>query len=163
MVAKLKLKMGLTRVSAPLYPSEPGFVNAVNEQLKMLADEVQSICDQFEEVSPDIMLEALRPTFQKSQRYCPVKSGELKDSGYLEVTSSSKNPRVEMGYAKGGNPRYAVYVHEILDYAHAPPTRAKWLQAALMEDLDQILLRLGSGYAEFAAFYGTPSPGGYYG
>lgn len=149
-VRKLKLRMGLERVSKPLYPSEPGFVESVNRQLKALEDDVIDIMKQFEDASPDIMMEALEPNFEQSKVYCPKQTGALVNSGYLENTTFRGQPRVEIGYAKGGNPRYAVMVHENLDRYHAPPTQAKFLERAIMEDLDGIYQRLGWGYQEFA-------------
>lgn len=117
-----------------------------------LANELIAILDQFVDASEEIMLEAMRPTFEKSQTYCPVESGRLKKTGYLEVVPFRGKPRVEIGYGKGQNPRnrigrnYTAYVHEMIDLKHQPPTRAKWLQAAVMEDLELIHRRLGYGY-----------------
>jgi hypothetical protein len=143
-----KLVCGKLRVSKPVYPSEPGYVAAVNAQMKELATILQSVFDQFEAVSPNVCLEAVQPTFELSQYYVPVKTSDLKNSGYCEITGS-KGRVVEVGYAKGGSPHYAMYVHEILEYHHEPPTRSKFLQAAMMEDLSNIYQRLSWSYAEF--------------
>lgn len=150
MATRLKLKMGLTRVSKPIYASEPGFVQKVNRQMDALKDDLQYIMDQFADVTPDVVLEALQPTFEKSQVYVPKKTGDLKESGYLEVTSRSRSaPSVEMGYGRGGDPRYAVYVHELTTYHHEAPTRAKFLEAAINEDTYQIIDRIFAGYSRF--------------
>jgi hypothetical protein len=117
--------------------------------LKDLQDAFQSLIDQFEGVTPEIMLNAVQPTFQKSQEYCPTDTGALKSSGYAEITSTARGGRVEVGYAKGGSPPYAVYVHENLSNFHRPPTRAKWLQAAMLEDLTSIFTRIQNGYYQF--------------
>lgn len=147
----VSLKVGKIRTTAPKFPSEPGYVQSVNTQLKDLQRSLQSIFDQFENASPSIMLDAVQPTFNKSQEYCPVRTGALRASGYAEITGTGKRPRVEVGYAKGGNPPYAVFVHEMTGIPHRPPTRSKWLQAALMEDLSVIKDRLTSLYRNFMA------------
>lgn len=141
--------MGLTRLSKPRYASEPGFVDAVNRQMKTIRDDLEYIFEQFEDATPEIMLEAMRPTFEKSQRYVPKDTMALHDSGYLEIAKRGKNSRVEIGYAKGGNPRYAPYVHEMLSHKHAAPTRAKFLSSAVDEDLYEIIDRLADGYKRF--------------
>lgn len=149
MIPKLKLKMGLTSVRTPRWPSEPGFVSAMNAQIKELMQELESIIGQFEDVTPEIAKEALEPTFEKSKVYCPKDTHALVNSGYLEVISKGKRPYVEMGYAKGGNPRYGVYVHEMVEQPHAHPTRSKFLQAAISEDIGLLKARIEDGYREF--------------
>lgn len=91
-----------------------------------------------EGVLPETLLEALEPTFEKSQVYCPIDKGNMRASGYLEITSFRGEARVEIGYGRGGNPDYTAKQHENLEYKHKEPTRAKWLQVALEEDADQI-------------------------
>lgn len=147
---RIKLGLGLQRVTSPRYPSEPGYVQQMNAQVKALTDELLSIIDQFEEVTEDIMLEVLEPTFEKAKYYTPVDTRELVESAYLEKASFRGKPRVEMGFARGGFPRYAVYVHEIPEYRHEAPTRYKFLEQALKEDLSSILARLASSYRGFA-------------
>lgn len=89
-----------------------------------------------------ILVDALRPTFEKSQDYVPVKYGTLRDSGYLQARGMT----VEIGYGMGGQPDYAVAVHENLEARHAAPRRAKFLQAALEEDASEIQTRIENGY-----------------
>lgn len=141
--------MGLTRVKSPQYASEVDYVSQVNAQMQALKDDLQYIMDQFEQVTPEITLEALRPTFDKSQVYCPHKTGALRDSGYLEDVGFRGQPRIEMGYAKGGVPRYAVLVHEQVEVPHEPPTRSKFLEAAINEDYGVIIDRIHDAYQRF--------------
>lgn len=148
MAKQLKLVMGLQSVRAPRYTSESDYVKLVNAQMKEVMDDLQGILTQFEDATPEIVVEALEPTFEKSKAYCPKDTHALVNSGYLEIISTGKKPYVEMGYAKGGKPRYAPYVHEIPN-KHAAPTRWKWLQAAIEEDMGQIASRIGSLYAKF--------------
>ena len=44
---------------------------------------------------------------------------------------------------------YALIVHEELEYQHAAPTRAKYLEAAVQETLDQIVNEARRVYKEF--------------
>jgi hypothetical protein len=144
-----RLRVGKIRTTAPKYPSEPGYVAGINAQLKDLQDIFQSIIDQVEHVTPEIMLTAVMPTFQKSQIYCPFATGALRRSGFAEVVATGNQPRVEVGYAKGGNPPYAVFVHEMTSHYRRPPTRSKFLQAAMLEDIPAIRERLLADYKTF--------------
>lgn len=146
---RLHVNVGLQRTpSKGLWPSYPGYVAQMRRQSKALTDALLDIFDQFEEVSEDIMLEALEPTFDKALMYTPVDTGDLKGSAYLEKATFRGKPRVEMGFARGGKPNYAVYVHEI-PYNHAAPTRYKFLEQAMKEDLSSIYIRLGQLYGQF--------------
>lgn len=146
---RLKVNIGLQRLNrAPLWPSEPGYVRQMQQQSKALTDALLSIFDQFEDASTDIMIDALEPTGEKAREYTPVDTSELLDSYYLVSAPFRGKPRVEMGFARGGKPNYAMYVHEI-PYNHAEPTRYKFLEQAMKEDLDQIYQRLGAAYRTF--------------
>lgn len=149
MVSKIKLKMGLERVSKPKFASEPGMVAQVQAQVRALQDDLEYIFDQFEDVTPEICLEALKPVFEQSKVYCPKLTGDLVNSGYLEVVGYRGKPRVEMGYGKGGRPYYAAYVHEMTQIHHAYPTQAKFLERAVNEDIGGIIDRVSDGYKRF--------------
>ena len=116
----------------------------LRKQLARLAQNFQKLTAHMGEQGTEILLEALEPTFAKSQVYCPKDTGTLVKSGYLEAQQTRNGAQAAMGYAKGGNPYYAVYVHEIQRY-HKDPTRWKWLQQALQEDNDDIRARIQSG------------------
>ena len=146
---KLNLRLGLERVSKAVYASEPDFVRQMNAQVKALRDDLDYILQQFEGITPEITKEALQPTFEKSQKYVPKDTMELHDSGYLEIVSFRGNPKLEMGYAKGGSPRYAAYVHEMTENKHESPTRAKFLESAINEDMFTIIDRVAAGYQRF--------------
>jgi len=97
-------------------------------------------------VTPDALLNALDPVFQKSQEYVPVKTGSLQSSGVMRVEGEGNNLEGSIVY---GNPVawYAAIVHEYVWLNHEPPTRAKYLQAALEEELDSFMLSLAIDYA----------------
>lgn len=99
------------------------------------------------EQSGDIIMTALKPVFWKSQRYCPYDSGDLVASGYLDKVKAGRRGGyiVEMGYARNNKPFYAIYVHEKQAW-HMPPTRWKFLQAAIEEESNEIQRRLQTGF-----------------
>lgn len=141
----IKVVMGLTSVRGPQWASEPGYVSQMNSVIRGIEDQLIGIMKMFEEDAPDVMVDALKPNLEQAKLYCPVRTGALADSGYLEVKQFRGNPRVEIGFAKGGNPRYGVYVHE-MPVPHKNGTY-KFLERAIMEDLPGIEARIGARYA----------------
>jgi hypothetical protein len=119
-----------------------GSQQALNAQFQASLNDVMSnlnaFIDEVDGIVPDVLIESLEPTFGKALEYCPEKSGRLRNSGYLEARKYYKGAEVEIGFGRGGNPDYAIFVHEMPFY-HEPPTRGKFLQAALEEDYFSIL------------------------
>ena len=144
-----KINIGKQFSRAPMFPSEPGYVAQMAEQSKAMTEALLAVLDAFEDATPDIMLNALEPTKALAEYYTPKDTHALVNSAYLEVTSFRGKPRVELGFARGGFPHYAVYVHEHLEMKHEKPTSAKFLQRALQEDLSGIEKRLIEGYKQF--------------
>jgi hypothetical protein len=66
----------------------------------------------------------------ESQIECPVNTGLLRGSAYVERDGDD----IVLGYSMG----YAVYVHENLEAHHAPPTKAKFLIDPVMRELDAL-------------------------
>lgn len=145
-IARPSIRVGKLTSKRALFPTEPGYIEQMKATTKELEDILFQLMQDIVDASPAAMVNALQPTFEKSQVYCPLDTGDLRASGYLEVTQFRGNPRVELGYARGGNPSYGVVVHENTSFYHKPPTRSKWLQAAMMEDLPMIYSRLGAEY-----------------
>lgn len=145
----LKLGLGLRSVKIPESPSEPGYVAAVNAAVKALTRDMLSAIQQIKDATPEIIMDILEPTYEKAKVYCPKDTGDLVESAYLESTGDSSRPRVEMGFAKGGFPRYAVYVHEMVQYRHEAPTQAKFLERAVNEDLGELPQRIEDRYRRF--------------
>lgn len=142
----LRARVGAARINASMEPSQASYTRSIRSQMEQIEHNLTEVIRALAEETPEIIVKALRPTFRKSQRYVPVKTGELKASGYLEVKKSAAGATVEIGYGRGGHPNYAVWVHELTGYYHKPPTRAKFLQAALEEDMESIRSRLESAY-----------------
>lgn len=144
----LKLQVGkLSNRGKEFFAGEAEAASVMRDQFAELTKIIKSIGDQLDgEITAEIMREALIPTFEKSQIYCPVKTGDLRDSGYLEIVQFRGSPRVEMGYGAGGKPPYAILVHEASEMYHKPPTRSHWLLAAMLEDTDLMEQRLKASY-----------------
>lgn len=140
-------KVGRVRISKTLKPSVASYTRSVREQMKQIEKNYSAVINQLRGVTPSVLEEALRPTFDKSQEYVPVDTGDLKASGYLEVKREGKDTRAEMGYGKGGDPNYAAFVHERTDINHQSPTRAKFLQSAIEEDFGLLLDRVKAAFA----------------
>jgi hypothetical protein len=65
----------------------------------------------------ETLLEATLP-------FVPVETWNLHDSGHV-----AKNADADYSVVFGGTDApYAIYVHEILEYEHKPPTKAKFLE-----------------------------------
>jgi hypothetical protein len=94
--------------------------------------------------TPDALMYAVLPIFEKSQHYCPVKTGRLKRSGFCrqKAAAGRSQAKVEIGYAEGGDPHYAFIVHEDMTARHEGDTRAKFLQSAIDEGKDDIIPRV---------------------
>jgi len=144
----LQLSVGRTTFRGPL---SGGSHQALAADLKASLDGVlgnmRQVINVIEGSTPEILAEVLQPTFDKSQVLCPVKNGTLKASGYLETRAGTRTAEVEMGYGRGGHPDYAIFVHEI-PRNHEEPTRDKFLQVPVEEDLPTFAERLASKVRE---------------
>lgn len=95
--------------------------------------------------APAVVKNALIPTYKKALKYTPYDTGKLYDSGRLIVDGVDNKKKVPEGtvkaviaFAVNGLPYYAVAVHEIMTYHHVAPTRAKFLEFAVREDMGKI-------------------------
>lgn len=122
--------------------SHDAYYDAARGSLSGVIDEVNRFLDHYSNVSGDLAAKALEPTFELSQYYVPVDTGALKRSGELVSKTVRGKGVAEIVYARSGRPHYAMFVHEIMSYGHTPPTRAKFLESAIKEDLQNIKSRL---------------------
>jgi len=132
-ITRFKARVGPSRISSGTAPHVTNNVATVNQQMKSVIKNMEAFIAHIEGVTPEILEHALIPAFVLSQKYVPERTGKLKKSGYLRKRTFRGNPQVEIGYGLGGRPHYAALVHERLDFYHKPPTRAKFLEAALNE------------------------------
>lgn len=109
------------------------YADVMKIQCKQVSDMLNAVIADIKRVTPDILFEALEPTFELSQTYVPVDTGKLKESGFLEKQTFTGGARVVMGYGREGFPAYATLVHERVDIPHKAPTRSKFLLAAIEE------------------------------
>lgn len=122
--------------------------NAAHAQIRTVEDGLLAIIQGMKGAPAAFIIKrALEPTFKKARDvYCPKDTGALRASGFLEIVDYRGNPRVDIGFGRGGNPHYAPIVHEDMDMHHKSPTRSKFLQAAMLEDTKKIEVRLAEGY-----------------
>lgn len=128
--------------------SQAQFTEQVRSSMAGIISEFNRWCDWMNDQGAEVLYDALEPTYEKTQERVPVDTGDLKDSGYLEKRTSRGSVQVEIGYGRGGEPPYAVFVHEKTDIKHASPTSAKFLQGPLEEDSDAIQERILQGLKE---------------
>ena len=150
MPLSVKLRAGRSAVRGTLDPSSTNYTRQMRTQMKGVEANLKEVLNAIEEHSLSALDRILRPTFELSQKYVPVDTGALKRSGFLEVStrSISGKSRVNatIGYGKGGRPPYTVQVHEMTEVHHKPPTRSKFLQAAIEEELGSIRERVIEEY-----------------
>ena len=144
-----KVFMGRQNLSSSGTTSEHALNRQFNASLGDILENLNDFVAHMDNVSADILVEVLEPTFGKAIEYCPKDSHDLVNSAYLESEKFRGGARAMMGFGKGGKPTYAIYVHE-MPYQHAAPTRSKFLEAALDEDYFTILKRIPQVVREFA-------------
>lgn len=100
-----------------------------------------------EAATPTILANAMQPVYNRSQIYVPKKTGALMSSAQLLAGVDERGrPMVSLVYGDSTTP-YAAIVHELVHLNHASPTRAKYLQAAMEEELDAFLTSVAVDYA----------------
>lgn len=98
--------------------------------------------------TPEILANALQPAFDLSQLYVPVKTGLLQRSGVLAVEEDTATGQTEASITYGdAEAWYAALVHEFTWLNHEYPTRAKYLQEALEESVDDFIVSAAVDYA----------------
>lgn len=131
-----------------------GGASQLRSQLDQLEKVFKGFAVHMEDQCGPVLEEALRPTFQKSQERTPKRTGALARSGYLEVRTNGGQTQIEMGYARGGSPSYALLVHEMPRY-HKPPTTWKFLEGPINEDSAEIEQRLAEGFGYASGLGGS--------
>jgi hypothetical protein len=129
----------MTRI---LSPAEANYVEIMREQMKQVQQNLVKAIDHIENVTAEAIRFGLQPAFDKSQIYVPVDRGVLKRSGFIETRKRAGGVTAEIGYGRYGRPTYAAIVHERLDFRHAPPTQAKFLERAITEHIGDFRRRV---------------------
>ena len=111
--------------------------------IKQYSDFIKGMKD----ITPEVLESAMQPIFDKSQEYVPKNTLALMKSGRLIVTRGP-SPSAEIVYGDA-TAWYAALVHEQVWLNHLLPTRAKYLQAAMEEEFDALLVSLAVDYSGF--------------
>lgn len=143
MAGQLGLTVGRVRVTNVPSPSEAQYIRIIREQMDTVKGNMLKLIERIEGVTPEAIRFGLQPIFDESQRLVPVDKGDLKRSGFVEVrTTGSGRVSAEIGYGRFGVPHYAGFVHERLDFRHAPPTQALFLKAAVDKHISDFVRRV---------------------
>ena len=137
------VSIGRVRRTRVVSPSEAGYITSMNRQAQALTDKILQVAQNVGDATPDAILFALQPIYERSQELVPVRTGKLKSSGFLTIiTTTANNVKAAIGYARYGQPHYAAFVHEMVHIPHAKGTQAKFLEAAVNEKIFQFERRL---------------------
>lgn len=148
--APVRFRVGRQRIDKFVDPVEASYTQAIRSQMEAIEKTYIQFTKHIDDQTIQVLYNALEPTFEKSQDYCPMDTGALRESGYISEERVRGVNKIEIGYGAGGDPDYAAFVHEITEYAHKAPTRSKFLQAALVEDEKLIQERIIKGLQEAA-------------
>ncbi len=141
-MARIKTSIGLRRIPKPTRPSIAGATRDVRKQMKVIRSNIEAVINSVEGATPQAVRDGLRPIFFESLKLSPIDKGDLRRSGFLNVTEKSGEVFGEIGYAKGGDPFYAVFVHENLAFFHKAPTQAKFLEEAVNRKIGGLKRRI---------------------
>lgn len=139
---RVKTSVGLQRLSAGRDATLKAFTRDARKSMKEVAKNLENVISKIEDATPEAVEYGMKPIWDLSRKYVPVDTGRLQASGQFVVQERGGKIEAAISYGKGGEPEYAIYVHERLDQAHAAPTRAKFLQAAVNEKLHLVLPRV---------------------
>lgn len=124
---------------------------SARNSMEGIVDNFRQIVATLKGATAEALEETINPTFEKSKRYCPKKTGQLVQSASLEVgVAVGDKAFCRISYGNGGEVFYAPIVHERTDLFHLPPTRSKWLQAAVEEDMSDLPTRFAAAVKKAA-------------
>lgn len=115
-------------------PSARGVLRGAAEMQRTL----QRIAANVPEQAEDALEEAAEDILQEAQARVPIDTGELHDSGGVQVTNDRHRTRVEIFFTAP----HAPYVHEDLEADH-PTGEAKFLESAMNEAESDLLNKVG--------------------
>ncbi len=120
-----------------------------NKSLTDLNTNLNALAANVSKEAVPVLFAGIIETFNRARYiYAPKQFGGLRESAYLEPIKTARGATIEMGFGKsvnGGSVDYAAVVHERLDTFHKPPTRAKYLEFALLQGLPKIREALAKG------------------
>jgi len=128
--------VSIGRINTPMvvkFDSTGMSISGMRETAAAIAATIDRVIDSVAGATPAAITKALQPIYNLSQEYVPIDTGALKESAFIETREGVNGPKVVIGYAKGGTPWYAAYVHENLEMKHAKGKYAKFLERAVNE------------------------------
>jgi hypothetical protein len=138
---KVGYRSGKVRMGSTAF-YEKGYSQTAAQGMANVLANFNKLIGRLNQSSADAAYEALLPAFQLSQVYVPYRTGLLSDSGKIDIDETSASPRAVISYGDASTGvNYAAIVHELTYIPHAPPTRAKYLQAAFEETLGEMYMR----------------------
>ena len=144
----INARVGSSRLLSTDTSSQAQFTKGIRDQMAVILKNFTSFTQHLTDEGGEILVEALTPTFERSKELVPKDTSALLNSGYLEKRTLRNRVVVEIGYSRGGNPHYGPFVHENLEVFHEEPTQAKFLEAPLLENADQIRADIIKGFKE---------------
>ena len=100
-----------------------------------LKGDLERLKTQYSEATASALFLELSVIMRESHDECPVEFGRLRSTGV--VSDPEMLPgliKCKMGYST----EYAIFVHEILENYHAPPTKAKFLEDPVNRNIDKV-------------------------
>ena len=148
--------VGSRRITAGTRVSVAAYTRLARAEMLGVNKRLNEVVSKFEDLSEPALRYGLVTIYNRSQQLVPVDTGKLKLSGTIEVSKRRPDGAIRgvVSYASGGDPYYAVFVHERLDFYHKPPTQAKFLQQAMEERINQVLRRIRDYMAGRVKFRG---------
>lgn len=149
-VGGFSTKMGPQYSNATYHKTAQSFYGKVSSgsaaiDMQRIIARYAALVNMMRDMTPAVMFQAMIPIYAKSQMYVPKKSGALASTGRLTVENQGGDPKVSITYGNDKVP-YAAVVHEFVWINHNPPTRAKFLQAAMEEEYNQLRTNLVRAY-----------------
>lgn len=138
----IRFNIGAQRISSKLAATTAGaYTKDARAAMRAIEENYRKFTELMQEATAQGVEECMNETFDRSVYYCPVsdprqtrrESGRLVASHYVDIKKTSRGVEAEVGVAKGNDPPYAIFVHEILSYQHDAPTQAKFLERAASE------------------------------
>lgn len=142
MAVGIGASVGRIRAAAPvgsLDPSSANYTRAMKAQMDHIAERLAKTIKSIKNATPDAIKAGLQPIMDLSQTYVPYDSGDLYRSAFIEVRQTTTGTRAWIGYAKGGHPNYAAWVHEMMHIPHAKGKSAKFLERAVNERIHTVM------------------------
>lgn len=141
-MVKINTSIGLKRIPKTTSSTQAAATRDMRKQLAIATGNLTAVIKHITKITPDALVNALQPIFDESQRLVPKDKLRLMKSGFLSTGTFRGNPAVNLGYGAGGNPDYAIVVHEDMNAAHRSPTQAKFLEQPYKEQLNDIPARV---------------------